>query len=541
MTPEPGVAETARARAGPALAVLAGVLGVTFGPNLAGEWVWDDVYLVRDSPALARGLQGLGVLWTKDLWGGAEHASTDLYHPVPMTLLAAIHQLAGASIVPYRIVNVLLHGAICAVFAAMLRRRGLPAALSAGMALLFAVHPLVTEPVLWVTGSHDLLGVLASLVAVSLAVSGSARPTARRGAGLFVATLAACLSKEAYFVLPALVAVAALSVPGPSSPGARFRFAVVPWLALVATLGLRRALGIATTPGRATGTIASHLVDYGTVVAHYGRAILLFDEPATTESYRPLPALAAFAVLGVLVLAAAVALRSFLLRREFADVVLLGVATFAVALTPQALATPIIGMYGNRYGYFPMLGLFAAASGLLARHRATLEVAPYRAFRAVLPLGIVAAVPFTLASGRAWRTEVSLFERDVAKDPHDARSLYHYAHALRVRSGCEAALPYFARSAVEDPGYARALHNVAGCLVTLHRFAEALPFAERAVELQPDDPGALVNLAAAEIGTGDPDSARRVIDQALRDAPRHEGALRLQRFLAAPKNAPGAP
>src|SRR5438876_4946187 len=70
------------------------LLGMAFGPHLRGDWVWDDVYLVEQNPSL-HDPHGLRVLLTHDLWGGAGHRATDLYHPVPMAWLWLVSRIAG--------------------------------------------------------------------------------------------------------------------------------------------------------------------------------------------------------------------------------------------------------------------------------------------------------------------------------------------------------------------------------------------------------------------------------------------------------------
>ncbi len=103
-----------------ALAVL---LGLTFGPHLAGDWMWDDVYLVQHNPHFGS-WSGLLRLVTWDLWRSAGMTSSDLYHPIPMAYLFGLCSIFGKSVVALRIFNLILHGSVCLLFGQWLERCG---------------------------------------------------------------------------------------------------------------------------------------------------------------------------------------------------------------------------------------------------------------------------------------------------------------------------------------------------------------------------------------------------------------------------------
>ena len=68
------------------LIVAAVLLGASFGRNLRGEFVWDDVYLVEGNQALFRP-DGWRVLLLPDQWGPVTGKPSQLYHPIPMLTL----------------------------------------------------------------------------------------------------------------------------------------------------------------------------------------------------------------------------------------------------------------------------------------------------------------------------------------------------------------------------------------------------------------------------------------------------------------------
>jgi len=514
--------------------------------------VWDDVYLIEQNRHLEE-VGGLAFLLSHDLWGGAGQAASDLYHPIPVALLWAVTRLAGRSLFALRLVNVLLHGAANLLFAAWLRRWGFSARAATWTALLLAVHPLVTEPVMWITGSHDLLATLGCLTALLLwPRSQDANPVARVLLSS-MATAWAALCKEAYFVFPLLLVLAALVDDADARRPVRIARLAGPWAALGVVLAIRRWVGVPTHSAELGASIGSHLTTFATIAFHYLEHAATFTNAPTTESFRRLAPWEAGLVLAGL--AAVTVLFIVRLRRGVigvasrapktsgpTGVALLGWGWFLLGLAPHMVSLPIIGMYGNRYAYFPMMGLAASLLGVgLGLHLpGRLAALLPRIAPVLLPAVVGLAALFTAGEASLWRDEPTLFGADLRSDPQDARALYHYGHAIVGRDGCAEALPYFESATRNEPSYGRAWHNAAGCLVNLGRYREALPAALTAWKLQPNDAGAAYNLAVVELATGHPEQGVSLLQAALHIDPQHAGARRLAEQLATPV-APSSP
>jgi len=217
--------------------------------------------------------------------------------------------------------------------------------------------------------------------------------------------------------------------------------------------------------------------------------------------------------------------------RPSADVALVGWCWFLFSLLPHALATPVIGMYGNRYAYFPMIGLFAGALAAATPFAASLAPRWRRIAALASPLPVLISSLFTASETLSWKSGLSLFAADVERDRTNPRALYHYGNEVRLRAGCGPALPFFGHAAALDPTFARALHNVAGCLVDLRRYGEAAGPAEAAYRLSPADPGIVYNLAVVSLALGDQARGRALLDRALSLDPKHASASALRRSL----------
>ena len=135
----------------PALALLA------YWNSLGGEFVWDDRTLILDGN-LGGAWGRLDELFTSNFFYRAEFEPTyGYYRPVTTLSYVLDYWIWGLQPFGYHLTNVLLH-ASCSVWVGLILMRlefdSGPAILAA---LLFAVHPIHTESVAWISGRTDLL------------------------------------------------------------------------------------------------------------------------------------------------------------------------------------------------------------------------------------------------------------------------------------------------------------------------------------------------------------------------------------------------
>lgn len=129
-------------------------------------------------------------------------------YPIPVTVLSYVvdYRLVGPTAWWFHAVNVVIHLANVTLVSLLARNLGCSRGMAAVAAAVFAVHPVVVEPVAWVTGRKDLLGALFSLLALAVATRRSSVGLDRRSWGMVASlSLAAMLSKPTTIALPAMV------------------------------------------------------------------------------------------------------------------------------------------------------------------------------------------------------------------------------------------------------------------------------------------------------------------------------------------------
>lgn len=511
-----------RAFAAPALVALA------FMQSLSGAFVWDDAMLIEHNPAMTSP-RGFISIVTRDLWGQATGASSQLYHPLPMLSIWLQTRWFGMHMVPLRLANIALHGLVVWLLFRLLVQLAIPRTIAFMISLVVLVHPSVCEPVMWITGRHDTLAMVFVLAAM-LSAFGRDGMTLARGLGAGVLLALAFLCKEPYVVGPALLALRLGSWQLQARRWPRWREAfafVLALLPLLAAWMLRRRLGISLGSAQLSASVSEHARNYASIVWHYGRQLLCFDNGLTLSAFVPLATGAAACVWFVIVVVT-VGLAAGLARaRDAAVVALFGWLWFLVALTPHLISTPTIGMYGNRYAYCALFGLAICAAGLCLQLSAAVTNQRLRALAqpAALVLALSCAL-HTATEAARWHDNQTLFSADLLREPDNGYAAYHFGTAVLAADGCGRALPFFIRATELAPSYERPWHNVSGCLINLGRAAAALPFAKRSVELTPHNPRSHYNLAIARLASGDRAGATVQLEFALRLDPKYDAASR---------------
>ena len=134
------------------------LVAVSYFPALSAGFVWDDAVLTGARPI--QSLSGLWQIWfePRSLLDYEGH-----YWPILYTTFWLEHKLWGFDPLGYHLVNLLLHSAVTLLLWRLLRRLAVPGAWLAAM--IFAVHPLHVESVVWVMGRKDMLAALFYLAA----------------------------------------------------------------------------------------------------------------------------------------------------------------------------------------------------------------------------------------------------------------------------------------------------------------------------------------------------------------------------------------
>jgi protein O-mannosyl-transferase len=480
----------------------------TFLPGLSGEFLnWDDDVNFLVNP----NFRGLG--WSNVRW---MFTTTHEGHWIPLTwlTLGLNYALGGMDPRGYHLVSLVFHAASAVLFYFAARRligaalpAAGPAALSWGAALaalLFAVHPLRVESVVWITERRDvqsvffyLLAVLGYLRAVEEGRDGRLAPLWR---GLSVAALVgAVMSKSSTIMLPAALLLIDVYPLRRTSVGWRRLiveklpyFVVAAADVIVALIAVRSAakltvLGAHSIAGRAAIVLYSFFY-YPWKLVWPVELSPMYEMPPRIDPLEPRFVVATLMV--VVITGALVALR----RRWPAG---LSAWTYsALMILPlSGIVHAGFQLVQDRWSYLSGMGFVLVAGGgiawlLDARARGRVSVMIVRS----VALGALAMVAF-LAAG-AW---------DQSKVWHDSETLWRWGANM-------------------DPTCTVCWNNLGTALVGQKRYAEAEDAYRRIVSLRPMSAPIANNLATAIAGQGKPVEAEEMLRTALRLDPALTGA-----------------
>lgn len=417
---------------------------VLFLPTIHYSLVYDDFEQIVTNPRLTA-WSYLPGYFTKHLWAHSPLQPPNYYRPVFLIWLRMIDAVLGPPGALWHFASILTHfAAALSVFVLIRRLIGnfKAAAIAAG---LFAIHPIHTEAVGWVSSVGDpLLTLLLVMTAYFYAE--------RKGPISFVSLLfatVAIFTKEAGIVAPALI----LAYEWTRS---RFKGAVVaavPYLLPVFLYVAARmnALGNVTTAVPPNMSVGEMVLTWPRVLAVYVAHLVwpvhlsvCYEVPMTTAIW-PLVALAI--VVGSLI---------WMVRRGSANV-RFGAAWFAITLMPAlGLRYLFMGDYvHDRYLYLPSVGLAIMAGVGFSRLRFNLP-------RTVAACALAAAFCWATHSDLSiWHDDISLFQRAVETAPDSPYAKNNLADAY-LKSHREAeAFPLLEQVIAMDPEYRLGYYNMA--------------------------------------------------------------------------------
>jgi tetratricopeptide (TPR) repeat protein len=505
----------------------------------------DDPRNFLENPSY-RGLGWRQLAWAWTTW------HLGVYQPLSWMLLEAQYAAWGLHPRGYHLTSVALHVLVVVALYALAvtligRCRGEqrdtnPVMIRAASCLavgLFAVHPMRTEVVAWVSCQPYLVCAFFTVLAVLAYLRAhDAPPQVHRGwlAGSFLLFVAAVLAKGVALAMPIALLVLdgyPLRRFGPGGwsgrEARRLYQEKVPFVtvsALILVLGvLARAHGI---PPFHQQNREARLAQacYG-VWFYVGKTIA----PLGLSACYPLPAqirltearflLSTLAVLGVTA-------GLVVLRRGW-PAVLAAWLSYLSILAPSSGAFPLSpSIAADRYSYLPLMPLFLlTAAGLCAVVQASRRAGPVGT--GVLAIGwlmVLSLVPRTRDQCRTWHDSESLWSHAlrVSTEPNPFAS-YSLGIVLARNPAQQAQAEALIAEAVRwDPDDYKAQNGLATILARRGRLNAALGHIREALRLNPEDSYAWVSLGNILAIKGESSRALAAYDKALRIAPNNPDA-----------------
>ena len=466
------------------------VYGLVYARALGHGFVWDDhssvVEAAHFEAPLVRGLRSTqhDFLDRSILHDVQLSVPYESYRPLLFLSYSLDDALFGRSAVAMHAHNLLL-GMVCALLAGWVCSLVLGSSrLGLCAAALFALHPLQTEGVCYVSARGDLLCACFALLASGAFLSSARADEARRRIGLaLAASLAFALSltaKESSAGLPLALAVWALAL-------GRLRQSRPALLGMAAAAvvyaGVRVAIVGAELSRVDRGNALAAIESLPALGLQYLRIFLLPND----LSIERLAAHGGSALLlGWLLLVGLAALGALALHDRFGSwsrstrTAWAGAAWFYLLLAPATLASESMGVAADRYAVLPILGACVALVALAVQARGSTRG------RWVLPAVAAWGVLLLTISGAqvsVWRSDETLYRNSLLVEPESSMAHYRMG-VLRARAqDWGGALGFFERAVDLDGENIRALNNAGVAYLNLGRLDRAEGVLDRTLRL----------------------------------------------------------
>jgi tetratricopeptide (TPR) repeat protein len=497
------------------LALVAAVVVVYSLGGLGGPFLFDDLEAIVDNTALD------GASLTELLWPPADTSISG--RPVVSLSFAASKALSGLDPFAFRAFNLGLHALTTLLLFGLLRRTLRSNVLTEETnaaadgsaffaALLWSVHPLLSETVLYVVQRSELwFGFF--FVALLYALARAAEHARPWGVLAVLACALGCLSKEAMITAP-IVALLYDRTFLAGTFGEAWRRRKGLHLALFGTWAIVLAILVAAPRAESVGFHADRgaaggAVDYflaqGEMLPRYLR-LLVVPTPLVLDygTLRPVNLDLSLAARLALIFGFFLATLTWLAKRPVLGFVC---AAFFVVLAPTSSFVPILTEIGaERRMYVPAMALIALVVTAVSRAAGARSVA----------LLVFIGLSFgTVLRTQEYASRVSIWTTVIERRPENARGHYNLGVALTDEARPLEAIAEYERAIALRPDYGGAHDNLGSTLAMLGRFDEALEHNREAVELMPDDARPLANLALTMFAAGRHPVALAAVERAL--------------------------
>ncbi len=487
-----------------------------YANTLLGGFIYDDHEQLESNPYVYS-FRHLREVFGTTSWSfqGAQGV-TNYYRPMMTFGFAICFQVFGMLPFGYHLANILLHaGVVCLLYYTTRRMFGNPRVgfLTAG---LFALHPIHTESVAWISGVTDLELSVFYLLTFWIFLSLGGNHTERHvlsWAAMAVSFVLAMLSKEQALTLPLLATIYEHSCRedrAETTWARKFSRYSGLWFLAAAYL-LCRALflgGLAPVlqrPGLSWREVFLSAVNF---LARYVWKLLwpvrlcafwVFHK--STQVFEP------GVIAGMFVILALGGLLAWLWKRS--RLASFGLFWMLITLAPVLNARWMAAnAFAERYLYLPSVGFCWLVAWAWARlWDKTAHEKPLGRMALAATLGVVAALydVRTVTRNRDWRSDIGLYKQTLEISP-DAYLIRNNLGAAYWALGNFAAAEQQWREAIRQaPDHAVILTNLGQLSTRQKRYPQAIAYFERAIALKPNFAAARMHLgkAYAEMGMRD--------------------------------------
>ena len=492
---------------------------------LSNEYVYDDFQVIRDRDAI-KDLQNVKELFSRDYFSVFMERT---YCPVVTLSYMVDDAVFGGKPWGYHIASLLYHIVVSFIIYLLLIEFCFEKRYALLGALIFAVHPVHTETVSWITGRTDILSGLFYFLTVLLYARFTGSSGSKRKALYAVSLVAftfAVFSKEMAVTLPVILLAYDIIIrygcdlnkakEGLLKAGTFAVYSgyviIVLFLLFVRFFLFNQELYVGS--GYPPGGVISILMTFCKIILKYVRLLLV---PVNlTVDYNIPVSVSIFdrgiitSIMGVVALIT-VAVISLKKSKKFFFAVLF----FLLTLLPVSNIIPFGILIAERYLYIPSLAysiLFAGAISNIMNtgNRNTGRFAVVAAVSALVMFSVI-----TIKRNTEWKNEIILWSSAIRCFPDNPRVHNQLGNAYAQRNLYNEAIEEYLKARALKPDDAGTCYNLGVVYVKTGRYEEAVREFEAVKKISPEYKVSESIFAEAYASAGNYDIAVKILEDAI--------------------------
>jgi hypothetical protein len=472
------------------------LVAVLYLPFLGNAFVSDDI---------------AGLVYAAPAWTWLSSVGWPNYIHLSILFQYGLYHVFGMTPWPFRLLNILFHaGNVILVY--LIAKKLVHKTIAIVAALLFAVHPLATEAVIWISGGTYSQHTFFLLAALWLYM----KRTEKAYIGAIVLFILCLFTSEKTIVL-SLIFISFEWFYGNLRKNWKHTVPFVA-LSLICTVfyGLKigdRTASVTALSYQSPSGLFYPFVQLPIAISSYGE---LFLWPSHLTLYHfsfifPWWNLSIRAAVTVIYVAFLV---YTLVRRKPIGFWLLW---FLIGLLPMLTPLKIAWVVAERYVYFSLIGLCILIAMVFNR------VISSKKWKVVLTcVGIIVVIALctrTLVRNSEWSSQDTLWVATLRESPEDPQSWNNMGDVYARHGEFDKSIEAFTQATKLNPNYADAYHNIGNTYLQMKKYDEAVPFFEKAVSINPNLWQSYQDLAVIAAEKKEYQQALSYIDQALKINP----------------------
>lgn len=490
----------------PILAITAGVL--VYLPALNSPFVYDDGHAIYQNPAVLSGASFSKIFSDPSLFSARRDAR--MYRPLTLLSYSLTYRLAGFKMPFWHGFHLFFHGLNVLLIFLIVRKITADLACSFVSALIFAVHPLCSETVIYQSARSSLLATSAVLGAFYFHVEG------KNISKILVTTLIfalGLLAKESAIVFPALVFLYDFTLNKKNKPrwNAYFLYGAV----AIGYLMLRSFLFDVETfyVSKPVRPVWENLLNQAGITLFYLAKVFypvglnIEHNLQTTQGWLPqgvalwrVPILSVPLVVGLLL--------SVAVFRKRAPIWSFGVGWWFVALAPESSIIPLVQLANERRAYLPMVGACLIVSLSLSSKSNKSKL-----FTIMLISGMFILLTFHRA--KEWHSAETLWASAYRRTPNCAVALHGVASAKLDKKDLEGAEKNYKLLINNFPTYYKGYLGLGRVFTAKGEYESAQEALEKALSIFPYDEMIWTNLSDVYLKTNRVEQAEMAARRAI--------------------------